>query len=491
MLNTILNSYLDILREEIIRTVVSDSNEIDVKFVKPYAKGSELYMNALNIALFSTIAEKDLLGKYNFGTPTTGNNALNEKPPLRMTLDTLLIFNFRKYETALDCYGQVLGYFYNNDCFTVKSDGYDNEVQVLLSSFSDLNEIEIWNSFNTPGIMMLRYELKYAIIKGKFEQLPVVRKFSTTAGQPAAADISTLIMNMVYLPVAEILNQNILTATNNYCSINLKEEDADQLITDRYNALLDSYTQSEEAILAFTVQLQESIDDGSLDYDTFNPFIPSLDGLLELIPVYRSNLEAFTPDMQNYKETCTLAKEQIDAPTGLNSTFLGKLSETTAYLQITDAISSGIEAFDVVGGSAYEVSGEYPDLDFTEQPDLSVLQIRQKWWEIEDKLGELIKIYSNELDNPLLDEEGAAYDNFVAILEVCQEQLIEPYEAFSDLNQEYNVGNVTTISETVRLMYLEAYEQSYYAVNYTENQEVTEVLAAALQDILIEQNLLT
>lgn len=491
MLNTILNTYLDILRDQIIRTVVSDSNEIDVKFVKPYAKGSELYMNALNIALFSSIAEKELLGKYNFGTPTSGNNALYEKPPLRMTLDTLLIFNFRKYETALDCYGQVLGYFYNNDYFTVKSDGYDNEVQVLLSSFSDLNEIEIWNSFNTPGIMMLRYELKYAIITGKFEQLPVIRSFSTTAGQPVSADVSTLIMNMVYLPVADILNLNILTATNDFCSINLKEDDADQLITDRYDTLIQSYTISEADIIAFREQLQESIDDGQLDYDTFNPFIPSLDGLIELIPVYRENLEAYTPDKENYEAICALAKEQIDDPTGLNSIFLGKLSETTEYLQIADAIDTGIEEFDEVGGSAYEVSGEYPDLEFSEQPDLSVLQIRQKWWEIEDKIGVLIVVYAEELDSPLLDKEGEAYDTFKALLETCQEQLIEPYETFSALNQQYNVGNVTTISEEVKLMYLEAYKQSYFAVNYTDDEEVTEVLAAALQDILIEQNLLT
>ena len=488
MVNTILKRYQEILRDQVIRSVVDNSNGIDVKFVKPYAKGNELHMNAINIALFGSTAEKDLLGTNSFGTPTTGNKAINQKPPLRISLDTLLIFNFRRYETALDCYGQVLGYFYNNDVFKVISDGYENQVQVLLSSFNDLSEIEIWNSFNTPGSMLLRYELKYAIITGRFDELPVIRKFSSAIGQPDPEGVSNLIMNMIYQPVASIYNDTVLLATNDFCSIILDAEGVQAILDERYNKLVDSYTLAYDAILSFKDQLELDILNGDLESAVFTPFIPSIDGILVLNEKYQQRINNEGPATPlNFNAICQLAKEQIYPPLGLISLFFYKLKETSDYLWIAENIDEGIAAFNVVGHSTYELILA-PEIGFIERPELSVLQIRQKWWEIESKMSELLEKYQNEIDSSLLVREGAVYLEFKELLEACRSQIIEPYDVFSELNIEFNKGSVTNLPDPVRAAYTAAYADCFKAINFIDNQEVPVALSDGLQNIFIQQN---
>lgn len=488
MVNTILKRYQEILRDQVIRSVVDNSNGIDVKFVKPYAKGDELHMNAINIVLFGSTAEKDLLGTSTFGTPNSENKAINQKPSLRLTLDTLLIFNFRRYETALDCYGQVLGYFYNNDVFKVFSDGYENQVEILLSSFRDLNEIEIWNSFNMPGLMLLRYELKYALITGRFDELPVIRKYSSSIGQPDSAGVSNLIMNMVYQPVGAIYNDTVLFTTNNFCSITLDTEDVQAILDERYTKLVDSYTLAFDAIELFKVRLESDISNGELEAAIFQPFIPSIDGILLLNENFQTRISSVGPPTPgNFNAICLLAKEQIYPPIGLINLFLYKLKETSDYLRIEEKINEGIAAFNVVGYSAYvPITG--PNAEFIERPELSVLQIRQKWWEIESEMTQLLEKYQNEIDSRLLAREGEVYLEFKDLLVACQTQIIEPYELFSGLNIKFNKGSVHNLPASVRAAFTAAFTSCFNAINYIDNQDVTVALSDGLQNIFIQQN---
>lgn len=491
MLSSILHKYRQVIQDLVASTVSEGANTIDVKFVKPSSpRGEHLHANAINVAVFGSTAEKDLLGTYTFGTPTTGNNAVNQKPPLRVTLDTLLIFNLRRYETAIDCYGQVIGYFYNNDILTVLSDGYPNEVQVLLSSFDDRNEIEIWSSFNTPGILMLRYELKYALVTGKFEELPVIRGYSANAAPPTTPLVDALILNMIYVPVVEYMNQYILTATNTFCSVSLKDPDADALISVRYDALLVSYEETGEKIREFRESLRTSIQNGELDRSVYGPFMPSLDGILDLTKRYRTNLEQMAPaDRERYEEICAVAKAQIEGAVGLPSVFMDKLVETSVYLQISATIDAGIDSFNEVGESTYEQVGSGGE-SFRQRPELSTLQVRQKWWELESDMSDLLSAYSEEIDSPLLDREGEVYRKFRQLLESCRARIIEPYEAFNALNAQYNKDGVE-ISDTVKAVYEQAYANCYQAINYKDNQEVSVLLAAGLQSIFIQQNIVT
>ncbi|MBL4604270.1 MAG: hypothetical protein JKY02_00960 [Flavobacteriaceae bacterium] len=473
-------------------------NNEGVTYVNLNNKGSNsLHSDAINIALFGSVAEKDLLGTYKYSTPTSGNKAMNEKPPLRVAIDTLLLFNFNDYLTALKSYDLVLAYFYNNDLLYVSDEG--EKVQVLLSSFNDLDEIEIWSSFNTPGIPILRYELKYAIIPGRFDELPMIKTISTTEGILYPEEISTLILNEIYIPVNNILNK-VLQKTTTFCSIAVPttQEERDKLsvekktalqddITRIYNELLKSYPTAEKEIDLYKEYLTQQIEEGKLSEKEFEPFLPSMSGLVLKTIEYQQVLEEITPTLDNYFEVCDKVKEKIEGEKGLPADFRFRLVLTTDYLNFIDILDKDIIAFDTIGGSCYIPKGNKPYSTFQEVTGISTMQWRKKWWEIESKMTQLNIDYLETASNELFNLKGAVFETFREIIELCLDQLISPYEKFKHLNMRFNKID-TKKPQEIQDKFREAYSECYPAINYIDGQDVSVVLAKALQNIFIELN---
>ena len=514
MISTILNTFKNVIKDQVLQYEGGSRNEVDVEYVRlDNSSGDSLYPDAINIALFGSGAEKDLLGTYKYSTPTSGNNAMNEKPPLRVAIDVLLLFNFSDYLTALRSYDLVLAYFYNNDLLHV-SDGGDeiNEVQVLLSRFNDLDEIEIWSSFNTPGIPIFRYELKYAIIPGRFDELPMIQKVSATEGILYPEEIGTLIMNMVYVPINDYLN-GILTATTTFCSIAVPkiEKDSNQLPSDfltqdeqeslqqeienKYKELIVSYKVAAGLIRRYRDSLQTQIKNKELSKVEFEPFIPSMTGTIHKTNSYQDELIEIKPTVDNYYDVCKIAKEKIEGATGLPADFMSRLVRTTEYLNLVDVLEQDIITFNATGGSCYKPVGDYPFTSFLGASDISTMQWRKKWWDIESKMTQLGTDYLETELNELFNQEDKkgkerlALITFKEIIAICLVQLFLPYEEFKILNIEYNKIDPDKSQEEIQRKFRKAYSKCYPAINYyIDGQDVSVVLRKALQNIFIEQN---
>jgi len=489
MLNTILQKIKSNL-EDIALQAEGNENKFTVRFVDPNNGEETLYPNAINIALFGSIAEKDIMGNATFSVPTSGNLGIAQKAPLKLSIDILLLFNFTNYATAIDCYGQVLGYFYNNDIMNVPFDGYDTRVEVLLSSFNDRNEIEIWNSFNTPGIPMLRYYFRYVLISGRVEQLPVVRNVSLDADivDAAASEIDAMILNFIYYPIEDIV-QGIVQKTLAFCSINLVEDESDEIIETRYNELIDSYSITVQEINDFKKGLKASFSTDPTMKKEFSPFIPAISGLQLLLKKYAKELVFLGKDtIMNYTKICVLAKSNIEGENrGLSLLLLQQLTTATEYLEITTNINTQILSFVTVGDSVYIPLGTYPYNVFKESQQLSLLQLQKKWWDLEDLLKQTKACYAVEKESSLLDDRGVVYTNFIALLKNCGLQINEPINKFTKLNEKYNNRN-TEITAEIKEAYLKAYTDAYQAINYIDSESIVMNLTKSLQYILIKQS---
>ncbi len=486
-----LSSILHTIKTEIAEYALNkEEKHINVHFVSPNSSKENLYPESINIALFGSNQERDIKGCTTFNVSTSGNLGLAQKPPLKLSIDLLLLFNFTKYSTALEYYEQVIGFFYNNDIINVSFDGYDNRVEVLLSNFSDRNEIEIWNSFNTPGIPMLRYFFRYALVSGKVKQLPIVRKVSvdTERISPDKAIIDAMILSFIYYPIEEII-QNLVQKTTAFCSINLTEKDTDETIDIRFQELLDCYKSTFIKVQSFRLNFENQFEAEPAFKKEFKSFMPSINGLEILIKEYREELANYSFSIvKKYENLCLLSKSNIDGKKrGLSLLFLEKLTSATAYLDIIKSIENQILTFTTVGNSAYIGVGKPPYTSFKENSQLSQLQLQKKWWELEDLISKLQTCYKAQIQNPLLDKKGNVYTEFIQLLENCKQQTYIPLETFKDLNVKYN-KRVTLLTDAVKEDYLEAYTQAYNMTHYITGVFIPQQLTEKLQYILIAQN---
>jgi hypothetical protein len=495
MFNNVLQNIGSQLEQNVLRSMEGTGYNT-VRFLNLKSGEDRLQPNAVNIVLFGTTAERSIMGSPTFSTPTSNNMGIEQKPPLKLSVDILFIFNFSNYEVALAIYSQVLGYFYNNDLMNVPFDGYPNEVQILLSSFNDRDEIELWNSFGISGTPILRYDLKYVMISGKTRELPIIRTVSIDGGviNPEDAGISSLVLNMIYYPIDVIL-KGITEKTNSFCSIQLTGDEVkdNAEIKLRYAEVTNSYVIADTEILRVKAELTLMISkerDPAYPklYTQFNPFFPSIDGLLKILLKDRQELEnqGSDPSTQNYAQLCALAQSFTKDPGSLTQNFLRQLSTTSTYLVITSTIDDQIVRFDVIGASTYGTDGETNGSRASEQ--LSLVQLRVKWWELEDALKTLSRIYTEEEANPLLQIDGQAYIEFKNLLLECQIQLNTPIDTFSKLNNTYNHGTGDGITSAVRTAYFEAYQNASTAVNFLKEVAIPIRLEESLQRIFESQN---
>jgi hypothetical protein len=495
MFNTVLQNIGSLLEQNVLRSMEGTGFNT-VRFLNLKSGEDRLQPNAINIILFGTTAARDIMGSPTFSTPTSNNMGIEQKPPLKLSVDILFIFNFSNYEIALAIYGQVLGYFYNNDLLNVPFDGYPNDVQILLSSFNDRDEIELWNSFGISGTPILRYDLKYVMLSGKTRELPIVRSVSVNGGvmNPEEAGISSLVLNMIYYPIDVIL-KGITEKTNAFCSIQLTGDEVkdNAEISHRFDELTQSYLTADAKIKVLKAELSLMMSEERDPaypklYAQFNPFFPSIDGLQRILIEDRTELEkqGSDPTTQNYEALCTLAQSFTQGSGSLTQTFLQQLSTTSAYLVITTTIDDQIVRFNVIGESTY---GKLDTTVLSNSSDqLSLVQLRVKWWELEDALKTLSRIYKEEEGNALLQINETAYTNFRNLLLECQTQLNQPIEDFSTLNNTYNHGSGDGINPVVRMAYFDAYKNAFRSVNFLLKEAIPIRLAESLQRIFETQN---
>ena len=495
MFNNVLQNIGSQLEQNVLRSMEGTGYNT-VRFLNLKSGEDRLQPNAVNIVLFGTTAERSIMGSPTFSTPTSNNMGIEQKPPLKLSVDILFIFNFSKYEVALAIYSQVLGYFYNNDLMNVPFDGYPNEVQILLSSFNDRDEIELWNSFGISGTPILRYDLKYVMLSGKTTELPIIKSVSIDGGviNPEDAGISSLVLNMIYYPIDALL-KGITEKTNSFCSIQLTGDEAkdNAEIKLRFSKITESYVIADAEIERLKVELSLMMSkerDPAYPklYAQFNPFFPSIDGLQKTLLSDRNELEnqGSDPTIENYQALCTLAQSFTKGSGSLTQVFLTQLSTTSAYLEITSSIDDQIVRFDVIGVSTYGKDDEGNGSRASEQ--LSLVQLRVKWWELEDVLKTLSRLYLEEAANPLLQIDEQAYIVFKNLLLECQLQLNTPIDTFSKLNNTYNHGAGDGITSAVRTAYFEAYKTASSAVNFIHEVAIPIRLAESLQRIFESQN---
>jgi len=479
------NKILELLGSELEQNVLRsfEGTGFDTVRLLNLKKGEDrLLSNALNVVLFSTKAERDLMGISTYSVPTTGEDGLMQKPPLKLSVDILFIFNYSNYDIALSIYSQVLGYFYNNDLINVPFDGYPNEVQILLSSFNDRDEIELWNAFNMAGTPVLRYELQHLMISGKTEELPYIKKIALSGStlDPENAGMDPIILNMVYYPIEGYLN-GITQKANTFCSYQGTGPELDK----RYDELIASfdiaYAQTEQLLIQLggdSIASPTALD----QIDQFYPFYPAIKGIMEEIITDRDEVKDAGKDDP---ELCTLLKTMTQGEDSLTASLLKRLTKSTEYEGITNSLNEAILKFNVLGESAY---GEMP-IHSDNPKDLSMLQLRTKWWKLGNLLHQLHKDYQDTQENPLLDFPAIpAYRNFIDLLKECEDQLVKPIAEFTLLNERYNSQEGEPITNRALRQYKEAYEESWRAVNLLNTQVISLLLIESMERILEEQN---
>ncbi|MFT6500468.1 MAG: hypothetical protein ACJASQ_000577 [Crocinitomicaceae bacterium] len=475
MLNTILHNFKDAVTQAVVHSGFDSDDASIVHFVDPTSENQALASEAINIALFGSTAARNIRGESSFAIPNRdGASGIEQKPDLKVSLDVVLLFNFKKYALSLGCYGQVLGYFYNNDILKSTFNGLENEVEILLEGFDDRNEIELWNTFNAPGIPLLRYDLRYALVSGSVKQLPAIKEVRAQTSVPDVSNVSILILSLAYNPVQAILAK-ITSSTNDFCSVNLNADGSEGILVERQMELLAAYDSAFLQAVQLKVKLELELPN----------YFPAIEALPILINSNKSELEASgAPSPANFQELCILYKSKVEGTSGMETIYLESLDLSARTIEITTRIQDKIDAFVAIGNSTYKKSEE----QFSNRSELSTLQLRKKWWELETTMNELKVQYSKESSNSILNQENSVNQEFKSLLNQCNDQLVVALSEFEELNKKYNSGELVEISSQVKKEYLNAYINCFRAINYINNGSVPENLSQGLLLILIEQN---
>lgn len=484
MFNNILKTIGSELEQNVLRSLEGTGFDT-VRFLNLKSGEDLLIPNALNVAIFSTKAERDIMGTSNYTVPTTGKDGLMQKPPLKLSVDVLFIFNYNNYEIALSIYHQVLAYFYNKDLINIPFDGYPNEVQILLSSFNDRDEIELWNAFNMPGTPVLRYDLKYLMISGDATQLPFIKKIGLDGGvmDPKNSGVDPMVINLLYYPMEGILNA-ITQKTNSFCSIDRTDNSAKTQgeIDKRFVELIESYTIAQGETEKLLDELGGNEDNPIVIIaNPFYHFYPTLIGMINEMIRDQAVLETAGKDDP---DLCVLAKDFTVGNKSLTKSLLSRIVETSTYLEITTVLNDGIVKFNIVGESTYGVV-DIDSVAIVQNPkDLSRLQFKVKWWELENLLRQLQLAYQEAQDNSLLEP----YGEFRKLLERCANALNDPIAQFTMLNEQYNSKNSKPITPEAKILYREAYVKAQSSVNYLKGVLIPIELTVGMQQIFKEQN---
>jgi hypothetical protein len=349
------------------------------------------------------------------------------------------------------------------------------------------------------------------MISGKSKRLPAITKKPKVAASipdaAAALGINPEVLNLIYDPVETIL-QKVQQATTTFCSINWipNSEEVNTLIQDRFEELIKSYTNAREAVEVMliiinitpekksdqTKTLEEEIntENGELiirqltdaEKQKLQPFEPALEKLKILLGEFEIELKKQGvpgPSKEDYDALCKALIDNIEGSDGLRFLYLRQLGITSEYLVITTRINACINAFNTLGNSVYP-----PKKTSSKEADqLSELQLKNKWWALEDQLKELSECYESEIKNHLLEHEREVYTNFKALLKNLQAQLADPLELFSILNEQEKITQKEKEDQ-----FLEAYGDAHNAVNFQGTDDIPKLLAEALQQILNEQS---
>lgn len=450
-------------------------------------KGEDrLLSNALNVVLFSTKAERDLMGISHFTAPPTGKDGLMQKPPLKLSVDILFIFNYSNYEIALSIYSQVLGYFYNNDLINIPFDGHRNEVQILLSSFNDRDEIELWNTFNIAGVPVLRYELQHILISGKSFELPFIKNIALSENTMDAKDagMDPIILNMVYYPIEGYLN-GITQKANAFCSLQGKGAELDKRFAELIASFDIAHQQIEQLLDKLgggdTTPLSDKVKKLS-EVNQFYPFYPAMEGMMAEVINDRDEVQTVGKDDP---ALCELLNKMTQGKESLSASLLKRLIKTTKYQDITTSLNEAILTFNALGETTYGEGQTISD----NPKDLSILQFRAKWWKLENLLHELQKDYKETQENPLLDHSNIpAYKDFTDLLKTFGTKLNGPIAEFTKLNKKYNSNESEPITNEALRKYKEAYSDSWLEVNIYQMKNIPVLLVESMQKILEEQN---
>lgn len=257
---------LDAFRKQIMEYIskvsfegmTSDQPKVDVEYVKADTSDQPLTSNAINLMLFTARERRDLLGTPEILAPkqqvidhhpakTQAPELIHKIPNLRISLDVLLIFNFKLPQNAIDCFNQVLGLFYTHNTLQVSFDGYHVAVEVLLSGFDDRNEIEIRNSFHVPGAPLLRYDLNFALIQGVSKKVPGIDKITLDTEAKEGWMAPYFLQRRLLDPLQQGLDR-IRSHENNYIRLETSAPVSWEALIQQGKEISASYDQSLELI---------------------------------------------------------------------------------------------------------------------------------------------------------------------------------------------------------------------------------------------------
>jgi hypothetical protein len=188
----------------------------------------------------------------------------------------------------------------------------------------------------------------------------------------------------------------------------------------------------------------------------------------------------------DYAALKTLASEEIEINDALEKVFVDNVTTASIYQHISINIMEEVEIFNVLGDSTYMPNNSI-DPGIGVRPDLTTLQVKKKWWEIEDQ-GKILEESYDKQQEEYLKEQEEPYETYRQALQGFQRELAQPLVAMSVLNEKYNKNPSDTshIDSTIENKYAGNYSDASTAVNYTDNsgETIEEGLAAALQDFL-------
>ncbi|MDR6240037.1 hypothetical protein [Aureibacter tunicatorum] len=183
--------------------ILGNGHGPDIKWITLDSK-QPLMPESVNIAVFGSKEARQIQGIDSFTPQGEETKGIKTKPPLKLSLDVLILFNLKDYESAFLCYVQVIGFLYNHNTFTMRYNGAEYSLSILPSQFLDRDEIDIWSAFHVPGIPILRYEIKYVLISGDIKVLPMVK---STAVDSTVSEDDILPVSVIYTIKEPIINE--------------------------------------------------------------------------------------------------------------------------------------------------------------------------------------------------------------------------------------------------------------------------------------------
>ena len=437
--------------EKFREKVESNLHQADRKKVKvAFAQINKepLQSEAINLTLFSSSERRDLPMTYQNRVEKGGDEVIVRRPNLRLTLNVLLIFNFSRYENAIECYNQVIGLFYVSDFLQVEFDGQQVSVEVLASHFDDRNEIEIRNSFQLPAAPVLRYDLNYALIQGnatKEEALKGVKVNGKTL-PPDDHFLPREVISKLLWPVEDLM-QKIFQKENNLIYI------WPEGIVDEPEAIkkrLDSLKESHQKAINFLSSLLEPPQILPVQSPAVEVLSKQLNECLKLLQQI--------PDGPPYEEFTPLLEECRTLRVAANKDFKQNLLQTHFYWQSIATIEQRIALFNEVGQSLY-TGNIY-------KKKLTLEQEKIKWWELSGLLNNVRSAYEQEIKEKCGEEPTGPLLQLADEWTALSDQLNYPIEELEKLNEIYFDGlHPRRPGDDGKIVFV----QAHYACNFKKD----------------------